>query len=119
MMSELRPIAQELIKRVDDFIQNEIAHNENLYHEQSKDENGTWVVPPIMEEMKAKAKAAGLWNLFLPESKNGAGLTNYEYAHLAEIMGAYGIASEVFNCSAPDTGNRVCGRPVLWWRRCR
>ena len=105
MMSELRPIAQDLIKRVDDFIQNEIAHNENLYHEQSKDENGTWVVPPIMEEMKAKAKAAGLWNLFLPESKNGAGLTNYEYAHLAEIMGAYGIASEVFNCSAPDTGN--------------
>ena len=91
MMSELRPIAQDLIKRVDDFIQNEIAHNENLYHEQSKDENGTWVVPPIMEEMKAKAKAAGLWNLFLPESKNGAGLTNYEYAHLAEIMGAYGI----------------------------
>ena len=105
MMSELRPIAQDLIKRVDDFIHNEIAHNENLYHEQSKDENGTWVVPPIMEEMKAKAKAAGLWNLFLPESKNGAGLTNYEYAHLAEIMGAYGIASEVFNCSAPDTGN--------------
>ena len=105
MMSELRPIAQDLIKRVDDFIQAEIAHNESLYHEQSKDENGTWVVPPIMEEMKAKAKAAGLWNLFLPESENGAGLTNFEYAHLAEIMGAYGIASEVFNCSAPDTGN--------------
>lgn len=104
-MSELRPVAEDLIKRVDDFIHAEIAHNESLYHEQSKDENGTWVVPPIMEEMKVKAKAAGLWNLFLPESENGAGLTNFEYAHLAEKMGAYGIASEVFNCSAPDTGN--------------
>ena len=104
-MIELRPQAVDLIKRVRDFIDEEIAHNENLYHEQSKDANGKWSVPPIMEEMKAKAKTAGLWNLFLPESENGAGLTNYEYAHLAEAMGAYGISSEVFNCSAPDTGN--------------
>ena len=104
-MIELRPQAVDLIKRVRDFIDEEIAHNENLYHEQSKDASGKWLVPPIMEEMKAKAKAAGLWNLFLPESENGAGLTNYEYAHLAEAMGAYGISSEVFNCSAPDTGN--------------
>ena len=104
-MIELRPQAVDLIKRVRDFIDEEIAHNENLYHEQSKDANGKWLVPPIMEEMKAKAKNAGLWNLFLPESENGAGLTNYEYAHLAEAMGAYGISSEVFNCSAPDTGN--------------
>jgi len=104
-MIELRPQAVDLIKRVRDFIDEEIAHNENLYHEQSKDANGKWLVPPIMEEMKAKAKTAGLWNLFLPESENGAGLTNYEYAHLAEAMGAYGISSEVFNCSAPDTGN--------------
>ena len=104
-MIELRPQAVDLIKRVRNFIDEEIAHNGNLYHEQSKDESGKWLVPPIMEEMKAKAKAAGLWNLFLPESENGAGLTNYEYAHLAEAMGAYGISSEVFNCSAPDTGN--------------
>ena len=104
-MIELRPQAVDLIKRVRGFIDEEIAHNENLYHEQSKDASGKWLVPPIMEEMKAKAKAAGLWNLFLPESENGAGLTNYEYAHLAEAMGAYGISSEVFNCSAPDTGN--------------
>jgi acyl-CoA dehydrogenase len=104
-MIELRPQAVDLIKRVRNFIDEEIAHNENLYHEQSKDANGKWLVPPIMEEMKAKAKTAGLWNLFLPESENGAGLTNYEYAHLAEAMGAYGISSEVFNCSAPDTGN--------------
>ena len=105
MIAELRPVAQDLMKRVDDFIQKEVAHNEVLYEQQSKDKNGTWVIPSIMEEMKAKAKSAGLWNLFLPESENGAGLTNFEYAHLAEIMGAYGIASEVFNCSAPDTGN--------------
>ena len=73
MIAEVRPVAQDLIDRVKDFIQKEVAHNEDLYHEQSKDENGTWTIPPIMEEMKAKAKAAGLWNLFLPESKNGAG----------------------------------------------
>ena len=105
MIAELRPVAQDLMKRVDDFIQKEVAHNEVLYEQQSKDEKGIWVIPSIMEEMKAKAKSANLWNLFLPESENGAGLTNFEYAHLAEIMGAYGIASEVFNCSAPDTGN--------------
>ena len=61
MIAELRPVAQDLIDRVNDFIQKEVAHNESLYEEQSKDKNGTWVVPPIMEEMKVKAKAAGLW----------------------------------------------------------
>ena len=63
------------------------------------------VYSPIMEDMKAKAKKQGLWNLFLPESDLGAGLTNFEYAFFAEEMGRVGIASEVFNCSAPDTGN--------------
>lgn len=64
-----------------------------------------WQIPPLMEDLKQKAKEAGLWNLFLPESDKGAGLTNLAYAPLAEIMGRVPWASEVFNCAAPDTGN--------------
>ena len=86
------------------FMDKHIYPNEQTY----KDEvaaGDPWQPTKIMDELKAKAKAEGLWNLFLPHSKRGAGLNNLEYAPLCEIMGKVGFASEVFNCSAPDTGN--------------
>ena len=82
-----------------------IYPNEALFREQIAD-GDRWQPVPIVEELKPKARAAGLWNLFLPESELGAGLTNVEYAPLCEIMGRVpAFAPEVFNCSAPDTGN--------------
>lgn len=99
------PKVKDLQKRVQQFMSDHVYPNENLYHEQVDSQSDRWQIPPIMEEMKAKAKAAGLWNLFLPESGRGAGLTNLEYAPLCEIMGRVHWAPEVFNCSAPDTGN--------------
>jgi acyl-CoA dehydrogenase len=88
-----------------DFMNKYIYPNESVFKEQLDAGPTRWQVPPIMEELKAKARERGLWNLFLPESELGAGLTNMEYAPLCEIMGRSPIAPEAFNCSAPDTGN--------------
>src|SRR5512134_4115415 len=81
-----------------------IYPNEAAFYRQH-DAGGRWTIPPMMDELKSQARAAGLWNLFLPESERGAGLTNLEYAPLCEIMGRSPIAPEAFNCAAPDTGN--------------
>ena len=99
------PKVAELRARVAAFMDEHVYPNEAAYFEYLDQAPTRWVIPPIMEELKAKARAAGLWNLFLPESEYGAGLTNLEYAPLAELMGRSWIASEVFNCAAPDTGN--------------
>ncbi|MFO1271147.1 MAG: acyl-CoA dehydrogenase family protein [Rubrivivax sp.] len=99
---------EELRQRLSDFMAEHVYPAEARYIQeiQANTEAGKrWTPVPVIEELKPKARAAGLWNLFLPESEYGAGLTNQEYAPLAEIMGAVPWASEVFNCSAPDTGN--------------
>ena len=106
MFKELRPEAKDLLERVSKFLLDEVAPNEQKFEQQIRKDQDRWnYYPEIVEEIKEKAKSQGLWNLFLPESEFGAGLTNYEYAHLAEKMGRYIFGSEVFNCSAPDTGN--------------
>jgi acyl-CoA dehydrogenase len=103
-MFEPSPRSRELRDRLIAFFDRHITPNEALFHEQI--DRQRWQVPPIVEELKIKARAEGLWNLFLPESEHGAGLTNLEYAPLCEVMGrSPGFGPEVFNCSAPDTGN--------------
>jgi acyl-CoA dehydrogenase len=99
---------RELLARVDEFLQAEVYPNEAAFFaevEANRQAGNRWQPTAVVEALKAKAKAAGLWNLFLPESERGAGLTNVEYAPLCELMGRSPIAPEVFNCSAPDTGN--------------
>ena len=95
----------DLMDRLNAFMDEHIYPNEEAYREHFKTTDNLWKSPPLMDELKEKAKNAGLWNLFLPESAHGAWLTNLEYAPLAEIMGRVFFASEVFNCNAPDTGN--------------
>lgn len=97
---------KELIARVTAFMDEHVYPNEKTYSDQMAAFGADrWQVPQIIEDLKVKAREAGLWNLFLPESDRGAGLSNLEYATLCEIMGRVGFASEVFNCAAPDTGN--------------
>ncbi|MFC7050409.1 acyl-CoA dehydrogenase [Emcibacter nanhaiensis] len=96
---------RELRERLIAFMEAHVYPAEETYFAHIEPEASRWTIPPIMEELKAKARAEGLWNLFLPESDYGAGLTNLEYAPLAEIMGRSLIGAEVFNCQAPDTGN--------------
>ena len=95
---------KDLQGRVNAFMDEHIHPNEELFWNQLN-EGDRWQPVQIVEDLKPKAREAGLWNLFLPESEHGAGLTNLEYAPLCEIMGRVSFASEVFNCSAPDTGN--------------
>ena len=102
------PRQKEWMRRVGDFMDRFIYPAEATYSAQmaeARKKGNPWIVIPVVEELKQKAKAQGLWNLFLNESEHGAGLTNLEYAPLSEMMGRVGFASEVFNCSAPDTGN--------------
>ena len=102
---DFSPKVQDLRKQVSQFMEDYVYPNEQTFEDQLNSGPDRWQIPPIIEELKEKSKAAGLWNLFLPESEYGYGLTNLEYAPLSEIMGRVHWGSEVFNCSAPDTGN--------------
>jgi len=104
MIPEKTQRVHELEARLLDFMEAHIYPHEARFYRESED-LGPWAVQPVVEELKARAQAEGLWNLFLPASDHGAGLTNLEYAPLCEIMGRSHLAPEVFNCSAPDTGN--------------
>ena len=95
---------KDLQEKITDFMNAYVYEAEEIYKKQVE-EGGRWCIPQIMEDLKSKARSEGLWNLFLPDSDLGAGLTNTEYAPLCEIMGRSPIGAEVFNCSAPDTGN--------------
>lgn len=98
-------MAADYLRRVSDFVRTEIEPVEAEYHRALLASENPWTVLPVVEELKAKARDQGLWNLFLPDTELGAGLSNVEYAPLAEQMGRSPIAPEVFNCNAPDTGN--------------
>ena len=105
MNFEYSPKVQELIAKLEAFMDEHIYPREMEFTEYLTTAENRWGSHPIVEELKPKAKAAGLWNLFLPDAEHGAGLNNLEYAPLAEIMGRVLWSPEVFNCSAPDTGN--------------
>jgi acyl-CoA dehydrogenase len=103
-MFELSARAHDAKARLEAFMDAHIYPNEARFFRESE-ECGAWAVQPVVEELKPKARAAGLWNLFMPDEAYGPGLTNLEYAPLCEIMGRSHLAPEIFNCSAPDVGN--------------
>src|SRR5579859_2910466 len=103
MHFEFSDKVKDLQKRLTAFMDEHIYPNEKRFYQEI--ERNRWTPTRVIEELKPKARAAGLWNLFLPHDENGAGLSNLEYAPLCEIMGRSTMAPEVFNCSAPDTGN--------------
>ncbi|MFN3713690.1 MAG: acyl-CoA dehydrogenase family protein [Alcanivoracaceae bacterium] len=105
MEFSLSPKAQDYYDRVKRFMDQHITPAEEAYHHELQSLDNKWVVLPIIEQLKAKAKAEGLWNMFLPDDKFGAGLSVTEYASVAELTGRSAIAPEIFNCNAPDTGN--------------
>jgi acyl-CoA dehydrogenase len=104
MFPELSDQAKQLQERVQAFVEAHVYPNEPRFFEEIA-AGDRWQPTSVLEELKRRAHHEGLWNLFLPESELGAGLSNFEYAHLCEIMGRSPMAPEVFNCSAPDTGN--------------
>jgi acyl-CoA dehydrogenase len=104
MEFEYSPRTQQLLARLNAFMAQHVYPNEQRFLAEVA-EGDRWQPTQLIEELKAKARAEGLWNLFLPASERGAGLTNLEYAPLCEVMGRVIWAPEVFNCSAPDTGN--------------
>jgi acyl-CoA dehydrogenase len=105
MTFEFSVRTKEYLGRLRAFMDAHVLPSETVFAEQLASAPSRWTIPPVMEELKTKARGEGLWNLFLPESEYGPGLTNLEYAPLCELMGTSPIAPEVFNCSFPDTGN--------------
>jgi acyl-CoA dehydrogenase len=105
MMVELSNKTKELKIKLELFMDEYVYPNERVFEEQLNEAESRWKIPPIIEELKSKAKEQELWNLFSQDKEYGPGLTNYEYAHLCEVMGRSLLGHELFNCNAPDTGN--------------
>ncbi|MGH7709110.1 MAG: acyl-CoA dehydrogenase family protein [Vulcanimicrobiaceae bacterium] len=105
MTLHVRPAVHRLYEQLERFMVEAVYPNERVYHAQLDAAADRWTIPPVMDSLKARAKTAGLWNLWLPASESEAGLSNRDYAPLCEIMGRSPIAPEIFNCNAPDTGN--------------
>src|ERR1700754_101021 len=105
MFIPLSPRAAELKKKVTAFMDANVYAAEPVYARQLNEQGDRWKSPAIMDELKKKARAEGLWNIFLAKAEHKEGLSNYEYGQICEVMGRSPIGPESFNCSAPDTGN--------------